>query len=1391
MRRVRCLALAAVIVGMNWPANAATRTWTGGAGPAPNWSIPLNWDTGVPQNGDTVVFPANLPSTAWYSFNDLSDRSLAAISFSGAGSAQYVVVGFPVTITGSISDTHSGSGVNIISLYIAQNGGLVVNVQTGTSTLTLSGVISGNGGLTKTGGGQLRLEGANANTYAGVTTVKDGYLDLAKTAGTAVPSGLVVGDGTATDRVRCYRSDQIEGNVTIRSSGRLDLNYEADGNYSDAIGSLTMEGGTITTRAGTLTLGGSVTVSTAYSVISGSLNLGNATRTFTVADVAANADLQIDALISGGPAAPQVAIRKMGGGELYLANNNTFGGEVVVDEGQLTVVENNALGATSGGTTVNGNAVLLLGGAVTAIGAERLTLNSTYSGGSLIAYTISRASYSGNVELRIPVVIATLTQLDLSGAISGAGGFTKIGPASLGLLGPSANTYSGVTRIHEGLLFLYKVENPINPIAPRIAVPGELVVGDGSGADAVALVVNNQIQPAARVTLTPSSLLDLNGHNQTIGPLTMTGGRITNYMGTLTLGGDVTATSAANGNTYTIPEIFGRVSLNNANRIFTVNDGPQGNDLVLRGEVMTGGLTKQGPGNMVLAAFNSYDGTTYVNAGSLSAWNDNSLGNVAAGTIVADGAKLDVWASSGTVTVSEPLTLAGGGPSNLGALHLWPQTICSGNVTLSGDTLINCPDESAPATINGSIDGPGGFTKIGLGTLRLAGGSANTYRGTTYVYESTLLLAKSAPNVAIPGPLVVGNGSSISDPLDIVRCESDHQLGDTVPVVLNARGKLDMDRFSDNFGSLAGYGFVWGAAGGNVGFGGDNTSADFNGTISGLINVRKAAGLGTTTLWSDNTYTGGTFVDSGTLVINGFQPQSPVTVSSGATLGGKGTVGAITSGGNLQPNGDPSDQSPMTGILTCGNLSFSGTGRYDVDLVRPELYRYDRIEAWGGSTVTLGGARLQITPAFTTAVRVGETFIILRNDGSDPVVGTFAGVPNGGQIRAGNYTFQINYNGFDGNDVVLTVADIPCAAVKLTVPAGNGDQYIGPNECNLLGITISNRTDAPIVGAWALLVSYSPQIVVNQAYSEYPLVSVAGAATNTRAFQVSTLPGFVGYGPMELVVDSSSHGKIIVPVDLHTDPPLTPPGPGEGVCQNCVEPIHGLLDRSQHTNTLCARLREQDRGAYTTCDGEAIQAALYGLGDGQAYYNTHTFVNAGPGTCVALRLQDLLRDGHGLMASAYLNSFDPTRLLDNLLNYASVLREFGPESTCSFFVPSGAQFVVVVNVLAPWLVIGGAPPAAGSPTSGRTPKSSDEYEYLLHVYGLPCPMPKIEAALTGKPAELSVSWPTWAGEHKLESSPSLSAPAWTPVSTPPIVNGGYFRLTNAATGPSEFYRLKN
>jgi hypothetical protein len=73
--------------------------------------------------------------------------------------------------------------------------------------------------------------------------------------------------------------------------------------------------------------------------------------------------------------------------------------------------------------------------------------------------------------------------------------------------------------------------------------------------------------------------------------------------------------------------------------------------------------------------------------------------------------------------------------------------------------------------------------------------------------------------------------------------------------------------------------------------------------------------------------------------------------------------------------------------------------------------------------------------------RSGERFVLISNDGTDPVTGTFAGLPEGALLSAlgpeieesdivvaSNVQFRISYKGGDGNDVVLTT-DFPEIAV--------------------------------------------------------------------------------------------------------------------------------------------------------------------------------------------------------------------------------------------------------------------------------------------------------------------------------------------------------------------------
>ena len=106
---------------------------------------------------------------------------------------------------------------------------------------------------------------------------------------------------------------------------------------------------------------------------------------------------------------------------------------------------------------------------------------------------------------------------------------------------------------------------------------------------------------------------------------------------------------------------------------------------------------------------------------------------------------------------------------------------------------------------------------------------------------------------------------------------------------------------------------------------------------------------------------------------------------AGGTLEGTGSVGAnLMAGGNVSPgtNGPGLLVFPSSLNLRSGaTLTLSGTN------TSPGAY--DQLSVVG--TVTLSNATLQVTSL--PSVPVGTTFILITNDSTDAVLGTFAGLP--------------------------------------------------------------------------------------------------------------------------------------------------------------------------------------------------------------------------------------------------------------------------------------------------------------------------------------------------------------------------------------------------------------
>ncbi len=186
------------------------------------------------------------------------------------------------------------------------------------------------------------------------------------------------------------------------------------------------------------------------------------------------------------------------------------------------------------------------------------------------------------------------------------------------------------------------------------------------------------------------------------------------------------------------------------------------------------------------------------------------------------------------------------------------------------------------------------------------------------------------------------------------------------------------------------------------------------GRVSGAVGLRKE-GPGEMTLTLTNEYTGGTFVNGGTLYVAGLATNAPapsVFVNPGSTFRGGGPMGPVfVNQGILAPGYTASHavMAPHDGI----SLNSLSTYRVRLSNVPPPYY--DRIEVTG--PVVLVAPQLQMVLDFRPPI--ASAFTLIANDGGDPVVGTFSGLPQNSFYTNGPVVFRVRYNGGSGNDVVV------------------------------------------------------------------------------------------------------------------------------------------------------------------------------------------------------------------------------------------------------------------------------------------------------------------------------------------------------------------------------------
>ena len=846
---------------------------------------------GLVQSGNGTL---TLSATNTYSGGTtVSDGTLVLGANNALGNGTLSITGGTVN-AGSFNQSLLGA-VSLTSGNITGSGTL-----TGTSYAVASGnisaILSGAAALTKSTNGTVTLTGNN--TYTGATTINNGTLkygaDNALSSTTAVLIDANTG-GTATLNLNGFN-----GTISSLTFGGVD--------------GLSSSVNQVTTGSGTLTLGGDVTSvatgnPTGSDTISGKLNLGNATRTFTVGDSGGNfAEMDVQAAISGSG----VGITKAGGGVLVLSGANTYTGATTVNAGLLRLANNSALGTSAGATTVNDGA---------SIGLSSVTI------------TDETMTFIG-VGITDPF-----------GAVAGA---------LRNYSGNNTITGSGNIGIGSASVFTTRINAYINPTTLTISGTG-VVQGAAAGAQTLELygqalstgIISRTIQNGSAtslaVTKAEAGLWVLTGNNTYTGGTTISDGTL--QIGNGGTSGNLSATGGIVNN--------GTLVINRSNAV------AQGTDFsAISG---SGSFIQAGSGNTTLTTANTYTGTTTINNGVLKYGANNALASATDVIVNSTGvgsATLDlngfngtinsltfggVGAQSGSVnqvkTGSGTLTLAGDVTSmatgNRSATDTISGQLALGNATRTfaiGDSGSNFAEMDVQAAISGS---GAGITKADYGVLVLSG--ANTYAGETTVDGGLLRLANNSALGTSAGGTTVNDGASIGlagvtitdEAMTFIGLGIVDPAGDVAGALRNYSGNNTITGSGNiSLGSasvlttrinayinpttltISGTGVVQGAATGaqTLELYGQSEST---GVISRVIQNGNATSLSITKAeegkWvfsGNNTYTGATKVTGGTLLVNGNQTSATgaVTVATGGTLGGTGTLGgATTIAGSLSP----------------------------------------------------------------------------------------------------------------------------------------------------------------------------------------------------------------------------------------------------------------------------------------------------------------------------------------------------------------------------------------------------------------------------------------------------------------------------------------------------------
>ena len=592
----------------------------------------------------------------------------------------------------------------------------------------------------------------------------------------------------------------------------------------------------------------------------------------------------------------------------------------------------------------------------------------------------------------------------------------------------------------------------------------------------------DQISRDSHITIDPLGLLSFRGHSEGLGDITLNGGAIDTAGGTLFIEGTVSVTDTSE-----FSEISGTVDLGSSTRTFDVGDGPGLDDLQIVGRIQgAGGLIKTGNGRLLFGgdSANTYSGRTTVRLGVLALDKPDDVDAIFGGLDVGQSFSEVVLLNDEQISTHERTKIFSFGLLDLnGNLQTFDElSLVGGSATTGTGGLIIFGGGSLPtvaalaasraATISGtiaiagtcafvvdnSVSGSdliidavilsGRVQKQGTGTLELTANSP--YAGDTINLEGPLVINGNLPNSILRvenGATVSGNGAVKSIFVDDGRLQPGDGIG----------------TFSSN---------------GNVNF---NPIGIFQPQVFPLVadphDVLKVQG---------NVNLNSARLSVQPLFLPSVTPPTPITIddsSTGFTKTGfnNTTFGsqflnnaahsAVSSAGvSLQatwtiPNLPPGSYRVSTTAGTANSFRatnvqftiFNGATAVTTVNVNQRTPRTDITKFGIGWTnlgivqVTGGSISVQLKndtdgPIFADAIMIEpHQDVIIDNDGTDPVSGAFANLPEGatvsaiatgfinGQIVQQNQLYTISYRANDGNDVALAYVTTATAAQDLQI----------------------------------------------------------------------------------------------------------------------------------------------------------------------------------------------------------------------------------------------------------------------------------------------------------------------------------------------------------------------